>query len=62
MFAGTSASVAVAVKVIGTATVPALFPIGVRAGATFTSLTATVKAAVPLSAGDPSSIARIVIG
>ena len=57
-----SASVALAVKVIATPTVPVLLPIGSRTGATFTSLTVIVIAAVPLRAGEPLSVARMVTG
>src|SRR5204862_1239760 len=62
VFAGTSPSVAVAVKVTGVPTVPVLFPIAARTGAWFTSVTEIVIAAVPFIAGDPLSVATIVTG
>src|SRR6266705_6968081 len=62
VLAGMSESVAVAVKVTGVPTVPVLFPIAARTGAEFTSFTVTVIAALPLSAGDPLSVATMVTG
>src|SRR5439155_1396294 len=62
VFAGTSPSVAVAVKVTGVPTVPVLFPIAARTGAWFTSFTVIVIAAVPFIAGDPLSVATMVTG
>src|SRR5439155_1237540 len=62
VFAGTSPSVAVAVKVTGVPTVPVLFPIAARTGAWFTSFTVIVIAAVPLIAGEPLSVATMVTG
>src|SRR5437762_824616 len=62
VFAGTSPSVAVAVKVTGVPTVPVLFPIAARTGAWFTSFTVIVIAADPLSTGDPLSVAVTVTG
>src|SRR5207249_1090062 len=62
VFAGTSPSVAVAVKVTGVPTVPVLFPIAARTGAWFTSVTEIVIAAVPFIAGDPLSVATMVTG
>ncbi len=62
VLAGTSGSVAVAVKVIATPTVPALFPMTPRTGPELTSLTVTVIEAVPLRPGVPPSVARTVTG
>src|SRR5439155_15284910 len=62
VFAGTSPSVAVAVKVTGVPTVPVLFPIAARTGAWFTSFTVIVIAAVPFIAGLPLSVATMVTG
>src|SRR3990172_6128453 len=57
-----SASVAVAVNVTGLPAVPDLLPIGASTGATFTSLTVTVIVSKSLSAGEPLSVTRTVIG
>src|SRR5204863_174172 len=62
VFAGTSESVAEAVKVTGVPTVPVLFPIVASTGAEFTSFTVIVIAAEPLSTGDPLSVATMVTG
>ena len=62
MFAGTSASVAVTVKAKAANSFVVLLPGFVTTGATFTSLTVIVIAAVPDSAGEPLSVTRMVIG
>ena len=60
--AGTSASVALAVKATSTPTVPALFPMAARTGATFTSFTSIVTTSKSSIAGLPSSVTRMVTG
>src|SRR6059036_4133378 len=62
VFAGMSESVAVAVKVTAWLTCVVLFPIAASTGAEFTSVTVIVIAALPLSTGDPLSVATIVTG
>src|SRR5580765_7763380 len=62
VLAGMSASVAVAVKANSVPWATLLFEMAARTGATFTSLTVIVIAAVPLRAGDPLSVARMVTG
>src|SRR2546429_596907 len=62
VFAGTSESVAEAVKVTGVPTVPVLFPIGANTGAEFTSFTVMVKEAELASTGLPLSVAVTVTG
>src|SRR5439155_12953411 len=62
VFAGTSPSVAVAVKVTGATSVIVLLPSDARTGAWFTSFTVIVIAAVPFIAGLPLSVATMVTG
>jgi hypothetical protein len=62
VFAGMSASVAVAVKVTGAPTVPDLFPMGDRTGATFASVTVTWIVSESDRLGPVFSVAMIVIG
>ena len=62
MFAGTSASVAVAVNATAPPTVVALSPIAAKTGATLTSLTAIEIASKSSIAGLPLSVTRIVTG
>src|SRR5437764_537199 len=50
-WAGTSESVALAVKVSRLSSLPVLFPIGVNTGAEFTSLTIILKVSKSLSGG-----------
>src|SRR5207249_2861286 len=57
VFAGTSESVAEAVKVTGVPTVPVLFPIGANTGAEFTSFTVIVKEAEYPRTGVPGTVA-----
>jgi hypothetical protein len=61
-FAGTSASVAVAVNVTATPAVVVLFPMGATTGATLTSFTVTMMVSAALNGGSPLSVARIVMG
>ncbi len=62
VLAGRSASVAVAVKARWASSLTVWFPGLATTGATFSSLTVIVIAAVPLVVGAPLSVARIVIG
>ncbi len=62
VFAGTSASVAVAVNASADPSLTVLFPIAVSVGATFTSFTVAVIASKSDIAGVPLSVARIVMG
>ncbi len=57
-----SESVAVTVKSRAVSSLTVLLPGFATTGAAFTSFTVTVIAAVPLSAGVPLSVARIVTG
>src|SRR5439155_634889 len=61
VLAGTSASVAVAVKATSTPTVPALSPIAARTGATLTSFTVTEIVSESPRFGVPSSVTRTVM-
>src|SRR5580765_8147183 len=60
VFAGTSASVAAAVKVKVPPLVTALLPMGTRTGGRFTSLTATWKVFASEREGAPLSVTRTV--
>src|SRR6266571_4585475 len=59
---GISGSVAVAVKARVEPAATALFPIGARTGATFTSFTVTVIVSKSLRGGLPLSVTRTVTG
>ncbi len=62
MFAGTSASVAVAVNDSVVSSLTVLLPGLATVGAVFTSVTVIVIAVVPPKAGLPLSVPRIVTG
>ncbi len=61
-FAGRSASVARAVKVSSLPAPPVFGPMKASTGATFTSLTVTVKVFASAKAGAPLSVTRTVMG